>query len=213
MPYPGAHRVVTWFGDAWSQQEIWQFSLRLATGDSTAAPTTAQLDSLITAYQPFHGSVYISNFTRFLGVKVAAQDVNGKYPPGHNSVERLRATPLAGGSNASSTGIPQVTCCVSLSTSKSRGAGSKGRFYPPPTGMQPLTDGRISVDNATAFAGLAKTFLTAVNNSGLGTVSVLSTVGDGSALPASGVRVGRVLDTQRRRRNSLTEEYVSVPLS
>jgi hypothetical protein len=53
----------------------------------------------------------------------------------------------------------------------------------------------------------------AINGAGAGPVSVGSSLGAGSLLPVNGIRLGKVVDTQRRRRNAIAEEYVSAPLA
>lgn len=218
MPYAAPHRVVTVFGDAWTAQEEWSYSLRLAD-DPSDDPSPAQMTSLLAAATTFHQTASLfSAGTRLLGVKVAPQDVNGLYPAGQEAVEVFAATPPAGAGGYDGC-FPQITACVSLQTPVRRGLGSKGRFYPPATTLPVVSDGRMSGLSQSRMIDAAVLLLDAINNVGIGLVSVVSkgsqvggADGPGVTRTVTGIRVGRVLDTQRRRRESITEEYVEALL-
>lgn len=203
MPYPAPHTYVTWFGDAFSGAEEWQVGLRIAAGFEP--PTQQQLEALDAAFATLvTANVQFPGGRRYLGLKVAPQDVNGRYPDGVDAVEYLRAAPVNG---AASGGYPQIALCLSFRTERTRGYASNGRMYVPSAFPIVASDGRISAANASNAALAGAQFVGAVNAAGIGPAAVMSTVGAGRVELITGVRVGRVMDTQRRRRNQLTEEY------
>ena len=205
MPFPNAHTRITWFGDAYSQQEEWSTGVRL---NGVAAPSPAQLDSLDAAFAALFssGALETSGAVRYLGVKSAPQDVAGLYPANASALIKLRAQPLVGGSQGM--GLPQATIVATLTTATPRGLANEGRMYLPATAHTPTIEGRISSAQATAVASAVVTFVNAVDAVGIGTVSVFSKVLAGAVRDVTGVRIGRVIDTQRRRRNRIPELYV-----
>jgi hypothetical protein len=212
MTFARPHGLITFLGDAWTQQEEWQIGLRV---DSTDVPTEAELVALADAYAAFHThtDVDIDGAARFLGVKWAPQDTSGRYPAEGESVTYFRPTPLPGGGGAGNS-YPQLSIVVTLGTALPRGRGSMGRFYPPPSTQRVDTDGRIPATNATLYATAAATFIDQVNAVDVGQVCVFSNPDDGAGpvQPVTRIRVGRVVDTQRRRRNQIPELHVEVPL-
>lgn len=108
--------------------------------------------------------------------------------------------------------MPQICLVTTLTTTRSRGRGSKGRFYSPAVVATPAANGRIAPDQVLNHVGQSTALISDINGLGLGPVSVMSSLGAGSSLPVTGVRVGGVLDTQRRRRNQLSEEYQAAPV-
>lgn len=203
MPYPAPHVYVTWFGDAFGEVENWQVGLRIAA--PFVPPTTDELEALDAAFATLlSANVAFPAGRRYLGVKVAPQDVNGRYPDGVDAVEYLRPTPVSGGSGA---GYPQIALVLSMRTARSRGYASNGRMYIPSSLGITAGTGLISAADAGNAATAGATFIGAVNAVGIGIASVMSTVGTGRSEPITGVRVGRVMDTQRRRRNQLPETY------
>lgn len=203
MPYPRAHTYVTWFGDGWGGQEIWQVGLRL---DGTDTPLTMQLEGLDAAMATLLGDpgVGFPTACRYLGLKVAPQDVNGRYPDGSDAVEYLRPSPLTG---SWTEGYPQIALVISWRTARSRGYASNGRMYLPSANKPASSTGRIPPAEADSAATAGAAFIAAVNSADLGAASVMSTVGAGRIEAITDVRVGGVMDTQRRRRNQITEEY------
>lgn len=209
MPFPRTHTLITFIGDAFTGQEIWQTSLRL---DSTSEPNLDQLESYAEAYAAFHAAsgAGIGNAARFLAVKGALIGADGKYPNDYESLEYVRPTPLPGGGPG--IGIPQLSTVLTLNTTRSRGLGSVGRMFPPPTAFSPQPDGRMSQGTAETLAGLGAALISDMNAAAPGDVTVFGQTGSGTAFPVTGVRVGRVIDTQRRRRNALVEDYVEATL-
>lgn len=110
-------------------------------------------------------------------------------------------------------GLPQITNCVTTYTDALRGAACRGRFYPP-SGLQHSVadDGRLTAANAAMEATSAAQLITDLNGSTDGELYVWSQKFQ-TQHEIVGCRVGRVMDTQRRRRANLVEEYQSTHLA
>lgn len=202
MVYTAAHGKLSILGDSYSAQEQWQVGLRLI---GTTPPTAGQLSTVNTAVGTFLATtalLFTAGF-RYLGLKWAPQDVDGHYGEAGEAVEWWRPTPLTG----SAMGAPQLALVTSLRTARARGYASNGRMYWPSAQLPDTTTGLITSAQAIAVANACGTLMTAIRGSGVGNPAVMSTFGAGRTEPVTGVRVGRVLDTQRRRRNGLPETY------
>lgn len=136
--------------------------------------------------------------------------LTGKYANQVAAFEHVLAPPLAG-PGASVPG--QLTLAVTLTTGLTRGRGHAGRFYPPSGhgSSVPSTDGRVSIGAAQSHGITAKALINSINAINAGKVVVLSVL-DQKVVEVTGVAVGRVVDTQRRRRSSLPEDYQKIPL-
>jgi hypothetical protein len=209
VPFPRAHQRITWFGDAWQQQEEWSTGLRV---DGTVPPTLAQLQALDDAFSTHimsSGFMSISTPVRYVGLKVAPQDVNGLYGDGQ-AKEFLRPSVQTG---VPGIGLPQATVVATLTTDTPRGLANEGRMYLPSTSNLPASDGRLSGQTVVGIRDAVIAFINAVDAVGIGSVSVFSKgtpmLPNGVARDVTGVRIGRVVDTQRRRRNSIPELYIA----
>jgi len=162
-------------------------------------------DSLFTG---IGGELLWGDYSDLVGCKVAAIGTDGTYVA--DPVLYTAPTPTSGDDlNVP----PQCTVVLSLRSGAVLGKGNYGRMYLPhsrfamATGV-PYTDSGITDD----VAATAKDFLDAVNtisNTAVAgsAVSILSQAGAGSSKAVQEVWVGRITDTQRRRRNRLTENY------
>lgn len=105
-----------------------------------------------------------------------------------------------------------VTCAWSWTTAKARGQAHTGRIYPPctPTGATGAAT-KLGTTDQNAFRDSAKALLSSISSvSGTFDIAprVASKVG-GQLEPITGVRIGNVIDVQRRRKNGFVETYVS----
>lgn len=107
----------------------------------------------------------------------------------------------------------QVALCVTTE-GEARGPARFGRFYLPGPAAAVQADWRMSEADCEAYVVLATDFLKAVSNSIDVTGSPrsveminVSGIGTGAKQTVKTVRVGRVYDTQRRRRGKLEEAY------
>ena len=139
----------------------------------------------------------------------AVNPETGKYASQAQTI--VHVSPVGGGGGTGPQ-APQLTVAVSLMTGVSRGRGHIGRIFPPNSTAFALgADGRISIAEQGQIAEAARTMIAAVNAVGAPKVVIFSKVAQ-TVTPVTAVAVGRVIDTQRRRRSSLAEERVVVPL-
>lgn len=125
-------------------------------------------------------------------------------------------TPILGGSVREQ--FPQVALAVSLLTRLSRGRAHSGRMYLPIGGaLIPDSTGHLDAGQALSFANMTATFINALDDwegidpLWLPKVVIMSSLGTGTRRMVTGVRVGRTIDTQRRRRSALAELYQRSP--
>jgi hypothetical protein len=100
---------------------------------------------------------------------------------------------------------------------------AKGRIYLPLLGItaSAANKGRIAPTTVTAIVNAGRGLIIALNNavdaayepaSPLPKISVQTQVTGAGVAPVTGVRVGDVIDTQRRRRDNAFENYTSLAL-
>lgn len=203
MPYPAAHSLLTFSGPAFNDQEEWSTGVRLRR---TAPPSLLELEDCSEAFVVLCSTQNLGASANVLlqSTKWAPQTTEGRYGLG-NSVEYLNSPPLAFGNvNAP----PQIAFVISLRTAKPRGRGSNGRMYLP---CMPLLEndgsGQISVAHRDTAAQAGAVFISMINSILATECVVGSTVGAGLLETITGVRAGRALDTQRRRRAGIPENY------
>jgi hypothetical protein len=109
------------------------------------------------------------------------------------------------------------TICVSLRTGL-RGPRHRGRLYLPPQGYNlDNTTGMLSSSSQNAYLAGVHTFFNNLNNwpgidpAGAPATCVASSFGENTLITS--VAVGSVPDTQRRRRRSLVETYVTATVT
>lgn len=231
MPYPAVHQYVSVIGDAFNSTERWQFGFRITDGGvSNEATALAISDDIEDWYRPNlpygAGNIFNSLAThRLTELKVARIGVDGRYPEGEASYSHFYLPPIAGQTGKPAGMTAQDTTAVTLTTAVPRGLASKGRIYLPPH-AQALPDATGLVPAATIEPVLQsmRTLINAINaNAVVGNVAIFSR---GKGVPSynadrnrieytypnpgamnvvTGVAMGRVVDTQRRRRRQLVE--------
>lgn len=219
-----AHKVVrcTISGTAFSGAEIWSTGFYMgATGADAAVPSLAGANMVKTAWATFFGTAGTGISSRWstTQVKLARLQTDG-----HVELDTVvyadYPTPTAGG--ASTTAMPpQCALVATLTTAIPRGLASKGRMYLPGVNFSVGTDGRILTTSTDVTAANLKTFFDTVNasidkpgtviNASKGRTPPLT--GGGVNAVVTGLKIGNVYDTQRRRRNDLVETYVSKVLA
>jgi hypothetical protein len=144
--------------------------------------------------------------------KMAAIDTDGTMSDTGIAAVNNYPTPAAGGGGDA---YPQLALAVSLLTGVPRGRAHSGRMYLPiGAGVTPDTNGRISSGFATTFADNTAVFINTLNDwAGVDpawgpNVHIMSGLDGGTRHKVTGVRVGRTVDTQRRRRIGITEQYI-----
>lgn len=203
--YPSAHSLLTFSGPAYGELEQWATGCRLRR---STPPSISELEAAGLAFLSLTGTTALgaSNAARLTSVKWAPQTTEGKYGSGE-AVEYTRA-PAALGSNER---MPaQVATVISLRTARGRGYASNGRMYIPASPTLGTNTGMMSAGDAESIATAAATFLSTIGTALSTDVVVGSAVGAGLLETVTGVRVGRVPDTQRRRRAGLPEMYSEI---
>lgn len=193
--------------------ETAQFDFSLCSNPGmplATSPPVDLLEDISARVATLMGSSVISwaDYSRFIAVKGVAIAVNGEYAD-----EATLYTRPTAASGSSSSVSPAETICVSLRSGQSLGKGNYGRMYLPHTRL-PLTTGSPYGDSTaqSTFATAAQTFVQGVNDDAQAVdaqvaMKIMSQAQGTPAKTVDQVAVGRVIDTQRRRRRSLTENY------
>lgn len=208
-PFDSGHWVLQWGGKL-PGNETWSCSLRMALTGGAVAIDDAKLTAAANAIQTYHtnASSFISSHAKLSSVKLNAVDEDGHYVTNPTN-EKLIAD-IAGGATEAAPSYPhQVAWAITLTTGFSRGLAHKGRFYNPLPTPVIGTDGLTTAGNATSVKNTATTLLTALNaiDAGLKVAVFSRKQGAPTHRLVTGIAVGRVLDTQRRRRRKLLEQY------
>lgn len=216
MPYvpgdfDGAHLYLQWGGKL-PGNETWSCGLRMATtSGAVISPNdqNAMITACKTAIQAFHTRVGtgIGPGAKLSFVKLNAISANGAYSI-DTTTQQVVADVAGGGVETFHPN--QVAWALTLETGYSRGPAHRGRIYLPLPGISVQADGLVQAADATALKTSAGTLLTALNAAQANyKVAVFSRKNPGATHRlVTGFAVGRALDTQRRRRRSLIENYV-----
>jgi hypothetical protein len=205
---------VTIEGSCFNGAEVWTTGFFLGTeGADAAAPTTTNADNVATAWQTFFtgATSKFSNLYKTHRVKIVTYNADGT--PDLSTLKIHDYSPDIGGAYATNVNPAQCSIVGTLRSSIVHGKASHGRMYLPGVGMQVSSDGRILASDRDALGLTFKTFMTNVRGyAGMCGYPILIAKGD-PILPAAigkyvySVRLGNVYDTQRRRRNGLSETY------
>lgn len=190
--------------------ESWSIGVHF-TGANTLTPAAdlrAPTEGLISALGPLYrhtsaqlGFVKYNELDHVTGKYVDAAQSNSEYiSPEYTAT----GTPSL---------LPQAALVATLTTALQRGRGHAGRVFLP---VSPPIQSTGHVGEATAVP-IANAVANWINSIALltgDTPVVWSKIGD-SVTPITGVKIGSIIDTQRRRRSSIPEVYypgtVSVP--
>jgi hypothetical protein len=221
MALPFQVARVTLSGDMFGGSEIWTtgFYMGWENQDATAITPTGVAD-ISNAWGTFFGAATttVSSAFRYTMCKVAMIAQDGKTIA--DSAQYFSpAAPVVGG-GTSNAFPPQVSLVATLANSLPRGLATKGRMYLPGINRQLQPDGKLDSTSCTQIATNLKTFFDTIHlDADLPGNPVLASVGrgplhtDGAIRNISQIRIGSVYDTQRRRRNALTESYVTLPVA
>lgn len=213
------HRV-TLFGTSFGGVEEWTTGFWMgAEGFGSSAPTQAQADAIKTLWQTYFTNTAskFGNNWKTTGVKVALIREDGTSHP-EDSVFSYYTTPITGTSTDTVPLPPQCSLVATLTSTRARGYGSKGRMFLPGINVPITSTGKIPGTAVTSLIGPLKTFLDGVNaHIDIPDHIILNSSGPTGVhspgiFTVTGVKIGDVYDTQRRRRNQLTETYTAVAL-
>ena len=221
MAYAHSVTRVTISGTAFGGVEEWSTGFFLGYEDADASnPTQTLADDIKTAWQTFFttASSKVGSNWKTDTIKLAQWTAAGATMP-ENIIYSTYGTPISGAS--SSPALPaQISLVCTLQSSLIRGLASKGRMYLPGTTATVDATGKMTSADVLAIKNNLVTFFNAVNTAG-GAAGQVILASKGRVSPAAAgvnkevtiVKVGDVLDTQRRRRNGFTEVYTSGTLA
>jgi hypothetical protein len=203
-------------GTAWGGSEIWSCSWTLThTGFTTVEqPDPAGYAAAVVNSWWGNSGNHIASHAKLTLVKANLVGEDGHYvdPRQTHFVEYVSGIAAAGGS--ADLLPPQCTLAVTTVTGSKRGPAHAGRWFPPALSSSIGTDGLVPIATATDIATVSARFINALDAVDPDwKPAVVSKVGTGWGQEITGVRVGRVVDTQRRRRSSLVEGYIAKSLT
>ena len=194
-------------------EEAWSVGLhfRPPPGDPVS-PSAVQgwCDNIVGAASTVFGTSLLQRLSTSGRITQVRANLYGDTGPAVYSGLSIFPSPLQG--TGSITLPPQASVCVSLITGVS-GRRFRGRFYWPALTGSMSNNLKFDVPAGTAIA--YATMLTEIATRFPGDVDVAPVVYSQASdvlTPVSAVRVGDVLDTQRRRRDALTELFQQAPV-
>lgn len=224
MAYANSHVKVTLFGTCFDGAEQWSTGFRMGSEDPGAGNfgiPAGFVDELLPLWQTFFTSTSVDVSSRYTttGIKAAIILANGQTDP-DEVVTVPYTTPIVGGGGIGAH-PPQITLVAQLANSSPVGLGSKGRMYLPGINIAVTSNGKIGLTDTQAVANALRTFLdaaeTTTNTPGYIINASKGRPGVPFAAPVNKrvhqVKIGTVYDTQRRRRNAMTEEYATALLA
>lgn len=205
MAYPDPFLRLVVAGTLYGNERFaWGLSLMPNFSDPLEDYPTEVPAGVITALSTFHNTANITTSCAMDLIKLNLIGTDGRYV-NNDTVLHEFETPVTG--TGSTAFPPQVSLAVTLLGSRSRGPGSRGRFYIPGPALVIQGDGRITSSAALNIANMAANMIQDINEAlPLWRVANMSNVGAGVKSMISGVSVGRVYDTIRSRRRSLDED-------
>jgi len=199
----------------WTTETTWKVDGPLTTSFD---PESYLTDYVMPSLQVFAGASNFSARVTFLGANLYPCDTTGRSIGGNFARGTFTTIPV--GSN-SSLQLPSENTLVASWGTDRLGKRGKGRIYPPVMGANILTsDGLVDSSPVSTHLDACKALIEGLSYSATGgTDAHLRTVVTGpstthglgsytSYAVINAVRVGRVMDTQRRRRRQLSENYV-----
>lgn len=195
--------------------EEWSTGFHIGGQSADVEPPTEEGCAVIAAaWKTFFQTtaVSISNKWQTTGVKLATLDTDGS-SYGNEQAYFYESTPYSGTGNIH--WPAQIALVATLTSEVPRGLASKGRMYLPGVASSLTDSGKLASTTVSSVATALKAFFDDINSS-IEMPGVVTIASKGSKPPlvgapitrtATGLRIGDVPDTQRRRRNQLVEVY------
>ena len=195
-------------GEVWTINPCWE--INGSTGAPVTPATAATLATAIAAVAvDVNLKLAMAAGTNVTGCRVEARSLSGTL---ESQAEAVKGTPDAGTGTAVH---PYGTAIVLSLRTPGAGGSARGRLYWPATGqgLNPA-DYRLSTSNATNLLGGFKTYLSALEAAIKVTLPEANlTVWSRKTtnfFNVTQLQLGNVLDSQRRRRDTLVEAYNAV---
>lgn len=225
------HWLLSWGGVLAGNKDIWANNVRF-TNDETGQPDSVpgstlegMLDDFVTDIRNYMRTpgLFISAEVQCQWVKFNEIGPDGRYVD--QSTTHARYLTGSTGNFAVINGIgtnkcpPYQSVCVTTTTAKQRGPGSKGRLFLPQCAPTLLSDGLIDPAAVASIRDASAAFYTALaDEAGVDITAmrpaVVSNVGSpGPAEVITGIKVGNVPDVITRRKNAITETYSAASVS
>jgi len=196
--------------------EIWQCGVRVGAtgaGGHLADPDAflAEVIAPMSAWWSSSASATFPASAKLAWLKVGQIGTNGKYTDFVPHIHDY-APAIAG---AGSVSIPDIlgvaTSWVTTQAVRRGSYASHGRIYLPYYCVQPATAGgmRISSLQQGLIRDNGVALLNIINDVSQNAVPIIASGHGGEVHTIVGVRVGNVIDVQRRRKDALRESYVS----
>lgn len=223
MAYAWTYIKLSWGGSMADGEEIWTCGLHFANqnadvlgGAWTSIDETVMSD-IAEAISTMHGTsgLSIPQDVRLEWVKVALIGRDGRY----EKAPKEHIYPIFKPGGTTGAYIPQVATVVTLQSDKYKDPGKFNRYYVPSLGPTGSGDYKHTKAKTDSIAEANSTMLNELNNifdglSGqMGLRAAAVNQRTASYEYITKVKVGSILDTQRRRRNKLVEEYSEFPVS
>lgn len=200
---------INYQGHILTAEEIFNFGVHVqaASGQAANILTAAQTaGTLLWNGPPTPGSSITQLVPIATGIDTVV--VNEIDSSGRNVDQATGALLLPGTSVAESL-PPQCSVAVSTRTATPTRAG-RGRFFLPPFAITQVASGLLIAAARSSAANAARAFVNSLNGAGF-TVGVWGR-GFTTVRPVTAIDVGNVFDTQRRRRDRITEVRVRFPI-
>lgn len=214
MAFPYRTMRLTFGGSIYADKDIWSNSINFGATNVDVVPSEwvyykNVLPTIAPAIEAFFKTTgMISSKCTLEWIKLAYIGEDGKYL--EDAVVYDYETAVTG--QASGSVEAQRSLALTFGSGKNRGAGRFGRIYIPMYAQTVGTDGYISVPNANAIVAAGATLLraltTAFKDINPGTEEITPIVlSDKTEInnPINRVRIGRLVDTMRSRRNKIKE--------
>ena len=226
-----AHNVnrVTISGDCFDGAEIWSTGFWMGSETADAGDPALSAEDIAGHWNAHFTTTaaITSNKYRTTQVKVSQHKASdGKVDL--TKVDIYDLNPITTGNSAATKYPPQITLAATLTSDIQRGTGSKGRMYLPGINTVVGDTGKISATPQGNLVTSLKTMFDAINADAdipdrvilVSRGNKLVTIPGGDItyinpknVNVTGLRVGDVYDTQRRRRNDLPEVYITSVLA
>lgn len=227
-PYTSDHGYIQW-GGALPGGEIWSCGLRVASVGGIGSPSAATdswnmkalLDHYTVAIKAMHANSLTQISNRCILQWVKFNRVAGDTGLYKDPVSWANYFPdvLGGGSSSGPHPPNQICIAITTTTDVSRGPAARGRFFLPMPIVAIGVDGLIPTAVILSMKVPLRTMIELMGDvPGVDVAADPSPVvmsrkaGSPATRKITGIKLGRVLDTQRRRRNALKENYMLEPI-